>query len=429
MSDERSADERPPAPLIGGSHGARPAVSPSRRRFAVRLVAASIIGVITGSVVLAIEHAVDDVLEVLFEQPAWVPAAAVVGGLLITALLVQTIGGRSSATTELYVEEYHRSAPAVEPKHLPGRLLSAFTTLASGSPLGMEGPAVYTGTAVAALARRRWAAVVGDAYHAMLIAGAAAGIAAVFKAPAAGAIFAMEVPFRGRLAGERVLPAVFGSATGYLTMASIDGVKPEAELPVVELTYGRAFGSVILGLVVGVAAIGVIALVRQAEHVTTTRSVWVRASVAGGALAGLYALGRAATGEPVALASGNSVIDWAIEPGHAVSLLILVFLLRAAGPAIAIAGGGVGGLFIPLMAAGAVIGRLFADALRVEDVTLYVIVGASTMLGAGYAVPLTAVVFVAEYTGQAGLIVPGLLAVATMRLVVGSRSVSPAQRP
>jgi len=44
-------------------------------------------------------------------------------------------------------------------------------------------------------------------------------------------------------------------------------------------------------------------------------------------------------------------------------------------------------------------------------------------------VPLTAVVFVAEYTGQAGLLVPGLLAVATMRLVVGQRSVSPEQRP
>ncbi|MDH3680705.1 MAG: chloride channel protein [Acidimicrobiia bacterium] len=429
MSDDRSADEQLPAPLSDEPGRTRLAVSPVQRQLAIRVGAASVIGVITGIVVLALEHAVDDVLEVLFEQPAWVPAAVVVSGLLVTALLVQTIGGRSSATTELYVEEYHRREPSVETKHAPGRLLAAFTTLASGGPLGMEGPAVYTGTAVAAFARQRWAAVLGDAYHAMLIAGAAAGIAAVFKAPAAGAIFAMEVPFRGRLAGERILPAIFGSATGYLTMASIDGVKPEAELPLVELTYGRAFGSVILGVIVGVAAIGVIALVERAEHVTTTRSPWVRAVVAGLALATLYAIGRAATDEPVALASGNSVIDWAIEPDHAVGLLVLVFVLRAAGPAIAIAGGGVGGLFIPLMAAGAVIGRLFADALGAEDVALYVIVGASTMLGAGYAVPLTAVVFVAEYTGQAGLIVPGLLAVATMRLVVGRRSVSPAQRP
>lgn len=415
MSDGGLADEH---------HEAAPQ---SRRRLAIRIVAASIIGVITGVVVLALEHAVDDVLEVLFEQPAWVPAVVVAGGLLVTALVVQTIGGRSSSTTELYVEEYHRTSPSIEPKYAPGRLLGAFTTLAAGGPLGMEGPAVYTGAAAAAFVRRRWENLVGDAYHAMLVAGAAAGIAAVFKAPAAGAIFAMEVPFRGRLAGERVLPAIFGSATGYLTMASIDGVKPEVQLPLVELTYGRAVGSLVLGLVVGVAAIGMIALIERAEQITTAYSPAMRAAVAGLLLAALYAIGRGATGQPIALASGNSVIDWAIEPDRAVGLLLLVFLLRAAGPAVTIAGGGVGGLFIPLMGAGAVIGRLFADALRAEEVTLYVIVGASTMLGAGYAVPLTAVVFVAEYTGQTGLIVPGLLAVATMRLVVGQRSVSPAQ--
>ena len=94
-----------------------------------------------------------------------------------------------------------------------------------------------------------------------------------------------------------------------------------------------------------------------------------------------------------------------------------------------IAGGGVGGLFIPLMAAGAVLGRLFADAGSSEELSLYVTVGAAAMLGAGYAVPLTAVVFVAEYTGQATMIVPALLAVTAARIVVGSRSVSPAQRP
>ncbi|MGI9596330.1 MAG: chloride channel protein [Acidimicrobiales bacterium] len=403
-------------------------MSAAQLRLATRIGAATAIGVITGVVVLALEHAVDDVLEVVFESPAWVPAVVVVGGLVVTALLIRTIGGRSSATTELYIEEYHQPSPQGEAKHAPGRLLAAFTTLASGSPLGMEGPAIYAGTTIAAFARRRWPRVVGEAYHAMLIAAAAAGIAAVFKAPAAGAIFAFEVPFRGRLGRERVLPAIFGSATGYLTMASIDGVKPEIQLPVVELTYGRALGSAVLGAVVGVAAIGVIALIERGEHVATARSPWVRVAVAGPVLVALYAIGRAATDEPVALASGNSVIDWAIEPDHAVGLLLLVFVLRALGPAVAIAGGGVGGLFIPLMAAGAVVGRLFADALGVEDVTLYVIVGASTMLGAGYAVPLTAVVFVAEYTGQAGLIVPGLLAVATMRLVVGRRSVSSAQR-
>ena len=50
------------------------------------------------------------------------------------------------------------------------------------------------------------------------------------------------------------------------------------------------------------------------------------------------------------------------------------------------------------------------------------------MLGAGYAAPLTGVVIIAELTGQAGLVVPALLATTVAMLTVGSRSVSHAQQ-
>ena len=402
---------------------------PDRSTALIQVVAASAIGVATGLVVLGLEHLVDDVLHEIFEASVWVPAVAVVVGAVATAVLVRTVGGASSATTEIYVEEFHEDEPTLDTKHAPGSLGAAFTTLASGAPLGMEGPAIYTGAAVADLLRRRVPRLGAEAHNVLLIAGAAAGVAAVFKAPAAGAVFALEVPYRSRLAGERVLPAIFGAATGYLTLASVDGVKPELQLPAVELTYGRALAAVLLGAVIGIAAIGVIKLVSLGEQLTERGSPWLRALLAGGALTGLYAIGRGVAGESLALMSGINVIDWAIEPDHAVGLLLAVFLLRALGPAVSIAGGGVGGLFIPLMASGAVIGRLFADAMNTEDLALFVIVGAASMLGAGYAVPLTAVVFMAEYTGQAAVIVPGLLAVTAVRLIVGPRSVSPAQLP
>ncbi len=396
---------------------------------AMTLAAASAIGVVTGLVVLALEHAVDDVVHELFEAPAWVPAAVVAAGALVTAAVSRSLSGGRTATTEVYVKEFHRDEPELEPRYAPGRLLAAFTTLGSGAPLGMEGPAVYSGSVAATILRRRWQSMTTETYHALLIAGAAAGIAAVFKAPAAGAIFAMEVPFRGRLSRERVLPAIFGSGTGYLTMAAVDGVKPELELPLIELTYGRALLSVVLGIAVGIGALGVIWLVNAAEESHGRWSSVVRAVVAGAGLAGLYAVGRGLTGEPIALASGNAVIDWAVEPDHTALLLVSVLLLRAIGPAVSIAGGGVGGLFIPLMAAGGVIGRLFADAMSSEELALFVTVGAGCMLGAGYAVPLTGVVFIAEYTGQPTVIVPGLLAMSVTRLIVGSRSVSPNQVP
>lgn len=262
-----------------------------------------------------------------------------------------------------------------------------------------------------------------------MVAGAAAGIAAVFKAPAAGAIFALEVPFRGRFAGNRVTPAIIGSASGYLTQAALEGTKPLISLATIDLSVKRAAIALQLGVVIGAVAIGVIRAVTLGERLSSRGSPWVRGLAAGLVLAGLFGLGRLLTGENVAIGSGISTLEWALEPSHGALLLIGVLLIRILGTSSAIGGGGgVGGLFIPLLAIGAIVGRVFSDFGNIEELTLWVLVGGSVMLGAGYAAPLTGVVFVAEVTAQPALIVPALVAMATTMLVVGKRLVSRAQQ-
>jgi CBS domain-containing protein len=58
---------------------------------------------------------------------------------------------------------------------------------------------------------------------------------------------------------------------------------------------------------------------------------------------------------------------------------------------------------------------------------LFPVVGMAAFLGAGYHVPLAAVVFVAEFTGRPGFVVPGLIAAVVAQLVMGRASVSPYQ--
>ena len=55
-----------------------------------------------------------------------------------------------------------------------------------------------------------------------MVAGAAAGVAAIFKAPATGAIFAIEVPYQDELARRLLLPALVSAATGYLAFVAVD---------------------------------------------------------------------------------------------------------------------------------------------------------------------------------------------------------------
>lgn len=400
----------------------------SLQRNAVAVAASTVVGVLTAIVVIAIEHIVEDLLHKVQEADPWVIAGILVVGAVTAALLVRYLGGRSSSTTETYVEEFHDDHTPLDARYAPGRLGASVASLGSGAPLGLEGPAVYSGAVIATLFRKYFAWARAIDAKSLLAAGAAAGVSAVFKAPLAGAIFAIEVPYRDRMAGERIIPAMFGSAAGYLTLAAFEGTDHILDVGAVELTFGGAAGSLLLGLVIGLTARGIIALIRLAETYSNEGIPLVRGLAAGVSLAGLFGLGRLLTSENVAITSGFPVVDWALEPNHGIPLLIAVLLIRTLGTSVAIGGGGAGGLFVPLIAAGAIVGRIFADVGNTEELTLYVLVGGATMLGAGYAAPLTGVVIIAELTGQAGLVVPALLATTVAMLTVGGRSVSHAQQ-
>src|SRR5260370_39159955 len=61
---------------------------------------------------------------------------------------------------------------------------------------------------------------------AALVAGGAGGVAAISRAPATGAVFALEVPYQEDLASGALLPALVGAATGYAAFAALNGTDP-----------------------------------------------------------------------------------------------------------------------------------------------------------------------------------------------------------
>jgi CIC family chloride channel protein len=122
------------------------------------------------------------------------------------------------------------------------------------------------------------------------------------------------------------------------------------------------------------------------------------------------------------------VLAWATDPDNAIWLLVVMLLVRSAATTVALAGGGVGGLFIPLVVAGALVGQAVGRAFDALNTSLFTTLGVAAFLGAGYRVPLAAVTFIAETTGRPGFVVPGLLAAVAAELVTGRTSVTAYQR-
>ena len=395
------------------------------------LVLAALTGALTGLGVAAFEWLTRSaIFERLLDLPIGAQAAALVVGLAAAALALWFVGGRASpSTADEYIANFHDRNHPLPLRPVLGRLLAGMATLGSGGALGFEGPSLYLGAAVGTGIQRRWRRWFGRAEaKVLMVAGAAAGVAAIFKAPVTGAIFALEVPYRDDTARHMLLPALLGAATGYLTFVTLVGTEPifvvDGSPPFDLKELG---GAAVLGLVCGLGARAYASLITRAKALARQGHPAVRIGVAGVTLAALLLTSNLVFGEGLSAGSGYRVLEWVTEPGHSVALVLALLAFRVAATSVTLAGGGVGGLFIPLVIAGALIGD--AGALAIGDTTnLFPLIGVAAFLGAGYRTPLAGVVFVAEATGRPGFIVPGLIASVAAQLVMGDVSVSPYQR-
>jgi chloride channel protein, CIC family len=406
------------------------------REFARRshevIVLAAITGVATGFAVALFDRiVVDGILDRLLELSPWVLAFMPLVGLALSWLaLFYVARSRDAGMTDLYLKAFHDPEESYRLREFPGRMLAAIATPAFGGAMGLEGGSLYLGSYFGSFLQRRFPRfTAGSSRRVLLVAGAAAGVAAIFKAPATGAIFALEVPYQEDLARRMLLPALVASASGYLAFVAVNGITPLFEARgAPPLSFADLAGAVGLGIVAGICARGFAWLLVAAKGLHTRIGPWTRIVGAGLAIAALFALTWLLTDEPLAIGVGYRTIDWALDLHRAWWLLLVVLVVRCLATAATVAGGGVGGLFIPLVVAGALLGRLAVGVAGGGNITLFVVIGVAAFLGAGYRVPLAAVMFVAETTGRPQFVVPGLLAAVAAALVMGGASVTTYQR-
>ncbi len=417
----------------------RPLTATLRQARNPRLLAASAAtGVIVALVVAAFETlALHIVLERVLEQPLAVLALAPVVGIVASKLVLRTVGGGTSgSTSDEYVRAFHERHPTIGFRFLPAKLLAGVATIGSGGAMGLEGPSLYAGSSIGLFVHERLGRFFRrDEARLLLTAGAAAGVAAVFKTPATGVIFALEAPYRDDVTPQALLPSLIASAASYVTFVFLVGSTPvvpflgegpvgaDGAAAVLDVQIGDLLGALILGIAAGLGGRAFAWLVRRAKHATHTVSWFKRAVASAAVMAGLALLADVAFDEVLSLGPGTRAMEWVVQQ-DALGLIALLFGIRVAATLATVLGDGVGGLFIPLATLGVIGGQFVGVALDATSTGLYATLGLAAFLGAGYRAPIAAVMFVAESTGAAAFVVPALVAAAVSQVVGGPSSVT-----
>jgi len=292
----------------------------------------------------------------------------------------------------------------MSPKVAVLKPLSSAISIGTGGPFGAEGPIIMTGGAVGSL--------VAQAFHlsaaerkTLLVSGAAAGMSAVFAAPVASILLAVEL-LLFEWKPRSFIPVGLAAITAAALRVPLLGGGPIFPLAPHLAPGGpqlaAAFG---LGLVVGLCSalltLGLYA-VEDLFHRIPVHWMWWPAL-------GGVAVGLAGLFDPRILGVGYGTIH-ALLRGEIVGPVLVGLLLgKAIAWTLALGSGTSGGVLAPLLMMGAGLGALIGGPFSPAVAATFAVLGMAAMMGGTMRSPFTAVVFALELTHEVTLL-PALLA-------------------
>ncbi len=303
----------------------------------------------------------------------------------------------------------------IRPRVAVLKVLASSLTIGTGGSAGREGPIVQVGAALGSTVGQLFH-FSGDRVRTLVACGAAAGIAATFNAPIAGAIFAQEVILNNFTARYFGMVVISGVAASIVSRALLSD-KPAFLVPAYPMNHLAELGVyIVLGLLAALVAVLFIRVLYRFEEFFDSRPVplYLRTTI-GMVLTGLVALllpGREVLGPGLDMIGEAIAGDFQMGLGLMASLLVLKMLATS----FTLGAGNSGGVFAPSLFMGAILGGMVgqvAHGLWPQIVTnpgAYAIVGMAAVFAGAARAPITAVLIVFEMSGDYKLILPLMLA-------------------
>ncbi len=271
-------------------------------------------------------------------------------------------------------------------------VLGSLIELPAGSPLGREGPMAVLGDWAG---RRLGVLLAPEEARAMGHAGLAAGFAAAFHAPLAGALLATEIFYRGlKLEARHLTPALVGSFSGFTLYGAVFGYGPWLELHPGQGGSEELWAAVFVALLAAALANLWALLIRWTFQLGQRVAYWQRHLALGLLLGAITFL------VPEVAGDGGGWLELAASPLLGPSFLLVFLLLRFLLTGAFIGLGGYGAPLTPAIVLGGSLGLFLARSLPwpADPVTL-ALAGMAAWLAGSARTPLAAVALASELAG------------------------------
>ncbi|MFZ5518269.1 MAG: chloride channel protein [Candidatus Zhuqueibacterota bacterium] len=283
-------------------------------------------------------------------------------------------------------------------------------TISTGGSVGQEGPIIQVGSALGSTIGQ-WLKVSPDRLKILVGCGAAAGIAATFNAPIAGAFFALEIII-GNFALLNFSPIIISSVMATVISRAFFGNYPIFTIPHYSLVSSYEIPLyMVLGFIAGFVGLAFTKSVYASERFfhRLTMPDYLKTPF------GSIFLGIIIVFMPNVFGGGYETIELALK-GEIIwyTLFILIFV-KLLATSITLGSGGSGGVFAPSLFVGAVTGGAFGYLVNYLFPNVTASSGAYAMVGMGAVVagtthaPITSILMLFEITNDYKIILPVMI--------------------
>ena len=283
--------------------------------------------------------------------------------------------------------------------------LSSAISIGTGGPFGAEGPIIMTGGAIGSLFAQFFH-LTDMERKTLLVAGACAGMTAVFGTPVAALLLAIEL-LLFELKPRSVLPVAVACITAAVVRRYF--LMPAPLFPFVGsvvISPAHVAGWVALGLIAGFGSALLTVMVYAAEDLFLKLPIhWMWWPMIGAVVVGVGGVF-----DPAALGVGYPDIAQMLAGSLAGAAALRLMLVKGVIWSVALGSGTSGGVLAPLLIMGGALGAVLSPWFPIAVPGFWAVVGMAAMMGGTMRAPFTATLFAVELTGNHLILLPVITA-------------------